>query len=474
MPMSTVENGKVERLRSSFEAAGQRHVFTFWDSLDDHERSQLLDDLESINTAELPALSALASSSGQGHPTSHLEPAEVVFRADVPVDTIDRGRAALASSRVAALTVAGGQGTRLGLDGPKGALPISPVRGKTLFQLFAEYIVAMDRRYGCATMWYIMTSPANDAQTRAFFAANHGFGLPSDRIQFFKQGVMPAFDRDGKILLDQPQRIVLSPDGHGGTLLALAHSGMLADMAARGVEHISYFQVDNPLVACLDPAFLGLHDVAGAEMSSKSVPKADDLEKVGNFVRADGKAAIIEYSDLPPELAHARNPDGTRRFDAANIAVHILARLFIERLTENPASFALPWHRAEKKVPFIDLASGRRIHPERPNAIKLESFIFDSLPLAGRTITLETSREEEFSPVKNLTGVDSVETAQRDMIHRAARWMASAGYAVPRRADGEPDGCLEISPLVALDAQQLAQCGRPARPISAGESVYLG
>lgn len=474
MSMPANERSRAERLRSSFQAAGQGHVFTFWDSLDEPEQSELLDDLEGVNAAELPALAALAASADHRLPTAYFEPAEVVSRQDVSNDTIELGRKALANGRVAALTVAGGQGTRLGLDGPKGALPISPVRGKTLFQLFAEFIVATDRRYSCATTWYIMTSPSNDAQTRAFFTANQGFGLAIERIKFFKQGEMPAFDRDGKILLDQPHRITLSPDGHGGTLLALAHSGMLADMAARGVEHISYFQVDNPLVACLDPTFIGLHVAAGAEMSSKSVAKADDLEKVGNFVRAEGKTAVIEYSDLPPRLAHAKNPDGTRRFNAANIAVHLLARRFVERLTQNPASFALPWHRAEKKVPFVDLSSGRRIHPEQPNAVKLESFIFDALPLANRTVTLETSREEEFSPVKNPTGVDSIETAQRDMTRRAARWMTSAGYVIPRRADGEPDGQFEISPLVALDAPQLAECSRPARPISAGESVYLG
>ncbi|HKQ47826.1 MAG TPA: UDPGP type 1 family protein [Phycisphaerae bacterium] len=472
MPAS--ERSRAERLRSSYQAAGQGQVFTFWESLDERERSELLDDLEGVNTAELSALSAMAASTDHRHPTAEIEPAEVVSWQDVSNETIELGRQALAKGSVAALTVAGGQGTRLGLDGPKGALPISPVRGKTLFQLFAEFIAATDRRYGCATTWYVMTSPANDAQTRAFFAANQYFGLSSERIRFFKQGVMPAFDPGGKILLDQPHRLALSPDGHGGTLLALAHGGMLADMVARGVEQISYFQVDNPLVACLDPAFIGLHVSAGAEMSSKSVPKADDLEKVGNFVRVNGKAAVIEYSDLPPTLGHAKNPDGTRRFNAANIAVHLLSRRFVERLTENPASFALPWHRAEKKVPYMDLSSGRRVHPERPNAIKLESFIFDALPLANRTVTLETSREEEFSPVKNPTGVDSIETAQRDMSRRAARWMASAGYAIPRRADGEPDGRFEISPLVALDATQLTEQPRPARSISAGESVYLG
>lgn len=471
--MPLVEKERLERLRAAFEGVGQGHVFAFWEKLGEPERKELLDDLEGINVAELPSLSALAVSGGASHPAEKLDSVEVTARDAVSGDALVLGQKAMASGQVAALTVAGGQGTRLGLDGPKGALPISPVRRKTLFQLFAESLLATDRRYGCATSWYVMTSPANDTQTRTFFSAHRFFGLAPERVKFFKQGVMPAFDRSGKILLDQPHRAALSPDGHGGTLLALAHSGMLADMAAHGVEHISYFQVDNPLVYCLDPAFIGLHAQSGSEMSSKAVPKANDLEKVGNFVRADGKSVVIEYSDLPPALAQARNSDGSRKYDAANIAVHILSRRFIERLTANPAAFALPWHRAEKKVPYFDLASGRRIEPDKPNAIKLESFIFDALPLANRTVVMETSREEEFSPVKNPTGVDSVETAQRDMSRRAARWMRAAGFDIPKDADGEPSGRFEISPLYALDAGQFLERSPAKRPIPSGESIYV-
>lgn len=472
--MPSVEKKRMERLRSELAAAGQEHVFTFWDSLDERARSALLDDIEGLNIAELPSLSGLAASAQTGHPSINLEPADVVARSTISRDVVEHGRAILKSGRVAALTVAGGQGTRLGLDGPKGALPISPVRQKTLFQLFAESILATDRRYGCTTPWYIMTSPANDAQTREFFARHGSFNLAPDRIKFFKQGVMPAFDRQGRVLLDQPHRLALSPDGHGGTLLALAHGGMLSDMAAGGIEHISYFQVDNPLVACLDPAFIGLHAQCDSEMSSKAVPKADDLEKVGNFARADDRTIVIEYSDLPESLARQKNADGARRFDAANIAVHVLSRRFVERLTADPAAFALPWHRAEKKTPFIDLATGRRVEPERPNAVKLEAFIFDALNLAKRTVVLETSREEEFSPVKNAVGVDSIETAQRDMSRRAARWMAAAGFVIPRRPDGEPDGRFEISPLCALDAGQFAESNPAVRPLQPGADVYLG
>jgi UDP-N-acetylglucosamine/UDP-N-acetylgalactosamine diphosphorylase len=482
-----------ENLRARFQAVGQEHVFTFWRELTEAERGQLLDDLSRVNVSELPALSRLAVSGTAHHiPTDALKPVPVISRATAGSAARERGAALLKAGKVAAFTVAGGQGTRLGFDGPKGAFGISPVKNKPLFQLFAEAIRATSRRYACRVPWYVMTSPANDTDTQAFFREQGFFGMPPECVTFFQQGVMPAFDRGGKILLDDRHRVALSPDGHGGSLLALAQSGMLADMARRGIEHVSYFQVDNPLVYCLDPAFIGLHDLHGSEMSSKSLPKADDFERVGNFALHvaqphvaqphvaqppsavhDRKLVVIEYSDLPDELARARNADGSRKFDAGSIAIHILSRRFVERLTADPASFGLPWHRALKKVPCVDAATGRRADPPEPNAIKLESFVFDALPLARNPIVVETDRAEEFSPVKNATGVDSVETTRRDMNRRAARWLESAGFGIARTPPGEPDGTFEISPLLALDAEHLTERRLMPEQISPGAVRYF-
>ena len=252
----------------------------------------------------------------------------------------------------------------------------------------------------------------------------------------------------------------------------------MADMVARGVEQISYSQVDNPLVACLDPVFIGLHDFHGSDMSSKTLPKADDLERVGNFALVGGRLTVIEYSDLPEALAHAKNEDGSRRFDAANVAIHILSRAFVERLTAEVSGFALPWHVAKKKVPCVDPSTGERIDPAAPNAVKLEAFVFDALSLAKNPILVGTSRAEEFSPVKNETGVDSVDTARRDMSRRAARWLERAGMKIPRDALGEPTASYEISPLVALDVEELSKRAAaggllPAEPPAAGEGYRL-
>jgi UDP-N-acetylglucosamine/UDP-N-acetylgalactosamine diphosphorylase len=243
-------------------------------------------------------------------------------------------------------------------------------------------------------------------------------------------------------------------------------------MKSQGAEAISYFQVDNPLVKPIDPLFLGLTRITNAEMAAKVIPKADDFERVGVVAQADGKTQVIEYSDLADELATARDENGNRTFDAGSIAVHVLARSFVERLTGGSEGLTLPWHRASKKVAYTD-ETGTRIEPDEPNAIKLETFIFDALPLAKKTLVLQTRREEEFSPVKNAEGGDSPETSRRDLNRRAARWLDSAGVNVPVRPDGEPDATLEISPLLALDPNQLRE-RLPVRPdIQPGASVYL-
>src|SRR5687768_5232359 len=284
--------------------------------------------------------------------------------------------------------------------------------------------------------------------------------------------MMPAFSMDGRLLLAEKDSLALSPDGHGGSLRALHTSGALADMRRRGVEHLSYFQVDNPLVHVIDPLFLGLHDLTGSEMSSKTVPKAGPLEKVGNFVFADGAVQVIEYSDLPEELARQTDPaTAGLRFNAGSIAIHALRTSFVERLNAG-GQLKLPWHRAEKKVPFVD-ESGGEVKPEKPNAVKLEQFVFDAIPLAKNAIVYETDRAEEFSPVKNAEGVDSPATSRRYQIRRAARWLRSAGVEVPMNG-GEPAATLEISPLFAVTEQHVQPTPLATQKLAAGQVLYLG
>lgn len=444
-----------EKVYSRAQAHGQEHIFRFWNELGDAQRQTLLAQARDLDFERLDRLvreCVLVK-------TPFALPRKIAPAPFFPADPRNKkqaadyakawaaGEKALKAGKVCAFTVAGGAGTRLGFDGPKGAFRISPVRNKTLFQLFAEYLLNCQRRYNPGLRWYIMTSDTNHAATVAFFKEHKFFGLNPRFVRFFQQGMMPAFSQDGKILLDQKGSLSLSPDGHGGSLRAMRKSGALAEMKKLGIEYISYFQVDNPLVRCLDPRFIGLHILNKSEMSSKSLAKADDLEKVGNFVIGDGKLMVIEYSDLPESLAREKNADGTRKYDSGSIAIHILSRRFVDRITEG--DLQLPYHRAVKKVPYID-ADGNPVKPAEPNAIKLEQFVFDAIPLAANAIVMQTKREEEFSPVKNAEGVDSAVTARRDLAARAARWLDQTGVHVEQTPEGRPVAAVEISPLRAI------------------------
>ena len=338
------------------------------------------------------------------------------------------GEVLIRNGKTAAFTVAGGQGTRLGYDGPKGTLPVSPIKKKPLFQLFAEQILGISKKYEVTIPWYIMCSPLNLKATTAHFEEKNFYGLGEENIKFFAQGVMPATDFEGNLLRASQDSLALSPNGHGGSLKALIDSGSVADMAKRGIEHVSYFQVDNPLVSTINPLFIGLHDLQKSDMSSRSLTKTGPFEKLGNFVSIGDRITIIEYSDLPEEKALEKEDDGRIKYRAGSPAIHILRRDFIEQFASG--EIKLPYHRAEKKVSYID-DNGNLINPDEPNAVKFETFVFDALPLAKNPLILEADRLEEFSPVKNMTGVDSLESSQSDQIKRAKKWLSYTNITFP-------------------------------------------
>ncbi len=470
-----------EELKTALTAAGQEQLLRFWPELDENGRGRLAGQIRALDFRTLPELIAgYVLRRPETVVPPDLQPAP--YFPAVPRNAEEkelyrvaeaRGRELIASGRMAALTVAGGQGTRLGFDGPKGTFPIAPVSGKSLFQYFAETLRRAGEKYGCAITWYIMTSELNREATESFFREHGFFGLDSGRIMFFTQGTMPAIGYDGKLLLAAKDSLALSPDGHGGTLLALKKSGALERMACEGTDVISYFQVDNPLAPMLHPLFLGLHELQNSEMSAIMLPKTGPFEKLGNFCVSGGKLEIIEYSDLPDDLAQSRNPDGSLRFIAGSPAIHLISRNFVERLTAG-GSLRLPWHRADKKVPYVDDA-GNPVTPEAPNAVKLESFIFDALPLAERTLVLEGDRAAMFAPTKNRTGVDSVESCRAMMMERDARWLEKAGVQVSRDSAGMLQSRVEFSPLAAIDAADAADYAHRTglREIGPGEERYL-
>lgn len=460
-----------EDLRRAFEEAGQGQVFRFWDALSAAERETLLATAREIDLAEVSKLVRvhLGDAGEEGIDYSSLEPAPFLPWPETPEETERwekarvRGEEALRQGKVAAFTVAGGQGTRLGYDGPKGTFGVTPVRNKSLFQVFAEKILAARSRYGADIPWFIMTSPLNHEATERFFRENDFFGLPESEVMFFRQGRMPAVDFEGNIILESKARIAMSPDGHGGSLRALCRSGAVEMMEARGIEAISYFQVDNPLVQFIDPVFIGFHFAEGSEMSSKMLPKAYPEEKVGVFVVSEGRMMVVEYSDLPAELAERRDVGGELVFRSGSIAIHLLATSFIKRIGGGDEASMLPFHRADKKIPAVD-ESGEPVKPDAPNGVKFEMFVFDALPFARNPVVIETRREDEFSPVKNAEGLDSPETCRRDQLKQFVRWLEAAGVEVEKDADGVPAVTLEVSPLFAVDERSFIEAWQKLDP----------
>ncbi len=354
------------------------------------------------------------------------------------------GEDLLRKGRVAALVVAGGQGSRLGIDAPKGVVGVAPVTGKSLFQLHAEKVLALSRKHGRAVPLFVMTSRANDADTRDFFAGHAFFGLDPQDVFFFVQGMLPSITLEGRFVLSRYGGLFMNPDGHGGTLAALRKNGCLDTMRDRGIEEIFYFQVDNPLVSICDPLFIGLHNLQGAGMSSKVVKKTGFDEKVGIIAEVEGKTRVVEYSDMSDDMRYALDAEGKMLYWAGNSAIHMIRRDFVESLTGS--AVRLPFHRAEKNIPALDPAG----NPVEVRGIKFETFIFDALPMAEKSVTLEVLREHEFAPVKNRTGEDSLETSRimQSRLHRS--WLKDLGVEVSGTS------LIEISPLVALEKDDLA------------------
>jgi UDP-N-acetylglucosamine/UDP-N-acetylgalactosamine diphosphorylase len=471
---------RTEEIVASFQAAGQGHVFAFWGELEASQRESLVAQAREIDLDEIARLHReLVIERKAAAPNGTLQPAPYEPLPEHGGDSSKWARAraageeALRAGRVAAFTVAGGQGTRLGYDGPKGTFAVTPVKRKSLFQVFAEKILAAGRRYGKPLHWFIMTSHANHAATEAFFAEHGFFGLERARVHFFRQGRMPAVSFDGKILMEAKDAIAMSPDGHGGSLRALHRSGALDLMRREGVDTLSYFQVDNPLVRCVDPAFIGFHLLARSEMSSKMVPKAYPEEKVGIFCVRGGTLMVAEYSDVPMERQRERNADGSLRFAAGSIAIHIIDRDFAQHMAGGGAEVQLPFHRADKKIPTLD-GAGNAVKPDKANGVKFELFVFDALPFARNPLVIETARADDFSPVKNAEGLDSPATCRDDQLRQAARWLNAAGVQVPLDAEGRPLSAIEISPLFGDDADSVAVSVRArSQPVTLVPNLYL-
>ncbi len=440
-----------EELDKQLTAAGQRHLLRFWSRLDQAGRERLAGEIMAIDWDQVSHMRQRIGENDPDTGTEDVTPAPVAqIDADEAQRSHDEGLAALRDGKVAVLLVAGGQGSRLGFDGPKGAFPVGPVSGASLFEIHARKVLAWKKKCDACIPFLVMTSRANDAETRAFFERNKYFGLAPERVWFFRQGMLPAMLPDGSLALEAPDRLSLAPDGHGGVLTALKNAGFFGKLAAYGVETVFYFQVDNPMVRVADPVFIGYHRRQQAQMSLKVCRKRSPDEGLGVVAFRDGRMHVIEYTELSETQKRDRGPDGRLRFGYGSVAIHVFSLDFLARQAERD----LPLHQAYKKIPFCNDAGRTEIPPE-PNGFKFERFIFDVLPLADKAALVPFAREQEFAPVKNATGEDSPASVRIAMINRCARMLEDAGAVVPRGDGGDPRYAIEIDPVYATDASEI-------------------
>jgi len=349
------------------------------------------------------------------------------------------GQDCFCKGEVAMLTVAGGLGTRLGFNGPKGLVPVTPIKHKTLYQVFSEKLKVLQKKYEKPLHWLIMTSEDTDEQTRKAFAENNWYD--KNYVHFFKQGSLPAFTSDGLCVLDKEGAIRYYPDGHGGVFKALQTNKLLGCLHSWGIKYISYFQVDNPLVNLGDFLFLGAHVFYQSEFSTKVVEKMNPEERVGVFVESDHRLRLVEYSELPKNLAEEKTKNGVLKYRWGNTAIHLLNLEFIERCVEH----SLPLHVAHKKMKHW-----RQGNCIEEACLKLEQFIFDALVYANKSLLFEVKREQEFSPVKNASGNDSLATCLQDQV---ARWLFWLNHVLTidknLKTEKNINELVEISPLFA-------------------------
>ena len=439
----------IQEAEKMLKSCGQEQVLKFYRKLKKAEQVALLEQVAKIEPKNVKyCQAALKAGTTAVDNSKGTAPKVAVLKGKALKEAIATGEAELKAGRVAALLVAGGQGSRLGFEGPKGCYPIGPITNAPLFYFHARKILARGNRYGRPIPFYVMTSEANNAATVECFEKNNYFGLDPKDVFFFTQGMWPGMTADGKIILDQPGHVFMSPDGHGGLLAALKKSGALKDMKTRGIKSVFFFQVDNPLVEIADPAFVGYHVNMKSEYSLKLCAKRDAFEKVGMPMKFGRQYRMVEYTEMTKEQCTRKTKDGKLYFLYGSPAIHVFDRAFLEREAGRP----MPLHLAFKKIPVVD-DKGAVVKPSEPNGYKFEKFIFDILPNAKTAAFLAFDQKDEFSPVKNAEGGDSPATCKADMQEKWAKALADAGVLVRK------DVPIEIDPAYALDAAGIKEIG---------------
>ena len=404
-------NEKFKKAKELLKKNGQEHLLLYYDKLDDAKKEELLDQILSINY-DLAKQLYKAAKEEVSFEDMTIEPIEYIDKSKLTVDETKKyeeiGAEAIKANKYAVVTMAGGQGTRLGHTGPKGTFDMGLESHKSLFELLCDTLKRARDEYKVVIPWYIMTSRENNAETVAFFERNNYFGYPKDAIKFFVQGELPMISMDGKILLDENGLVKEAADGHGGTLKAMGKNKIIEEMKNNGIEWVFISGVDNVLVKSVDPILLGMSIDAKVLGAVKTIEKTDPKEKVGVFCRKNKKVGVIEYTEISEEMANMRDDYGSLVYGDANAIFHLYNIKGLEKVSD----VRLPYHTAVKKAKYID-SEGKLVIPEKPNAYKFELFIFDSYEMLDDVVVLRVKREEEFAPIKNAEGADSPETARK-------------------------------------------------------------
>ena len=409
--------------RVRLEEFGQTHLLRFFGELTNAEREELLNDIENTDLEKMKRLYKAAKAQAEGQTGEcgteakrsklNIIPPEVEDEKELDPEEIETrykaGLEAIGAGKLAAVTMAGGQGTRLGHNGPKGTFDIGLDSHRSLFELHANRLKAVGKAAGNIVPWYIMTSEINHVDTVEFFKAHGNFGYPAEKLSFFPQTMIPAMTPDGKLQLVAKNRILKSPNGNGGLFMSMRLRGITDELKARGIEYIAVTGVDNCLVKMADPLFLGTllrSSKKGAVAAAKSYLKRGPDEKAGVFCLRNGRPCVIEYTEVPQKYAEMTDPEGKYVYGDCNLLSYIFETDTVEKLGGD----GMQYHTAVKKITFIDTGSGEET--ERSGCYKFELFLFDAFPELDGLEVLRVDRRDEFAPVKNLHGEDSADTAR--------------------------------------------------------------
>ena len=393
--------------KALLESKNQAHLLQYYDELDEAGKARLLEAIGNISWDFEDALASPADLSGKGrdiHPITGLRHAEIEKR-KAEFEAV--GIEAIRAGKVAAVLLAGGMGTRLGVDGPKGAYDIGVTKPLYIFEQQMKNLLEVVEKCGVKVPLYIMTSDKNHEQTTAFWKEHNYFGYEESDVKFFKQDMAPAVDYDGKIILERKDMPALSPNGNGGWFASLQRAGLCEDLHARGVEWLNIYAVDNVLQRIADPVFVGATILSQANCGAKAIFKTNPYEKVGVLCLDGDKPDIIEYYELTDEMANQKDENGDLEYSYGVIMNYLFRLSKLEEIVDKK----IPVHIVEKKIECL-CPDGVTRKPEKENGKKFEALAVDLIKLMGSVLPYEVVREKEFAPIKNKTGVDSVESAR--------------------------------------------------------------